>query len=160
MLIEPFDTWPGMESAMYERYWDALELAIAPDQRATGAVYLCGYCVEMLLKISYFQYTNLSSNLDLMNGPIQTAMQSPYWNGRRSGHNLYGWAVLLIDTRAQQGRGFTPSFSAQLVRYTLIIESFWRETLRYRYSKASNHEVQEVFQAADWLLSVYQSFWK
>ena len=50
--LEPVETCATLESAAWERYWDGFDLATSSTAgRYTGALYLLGYVVEIVLKI-------------------------------------------------------------------------------------------------------------
>ncbi len=44
------ETWPEMERAAQQRYWDGLTLAVESAESGTAAIYLWGYVAETLLK--------------------------------------------------------------------------------------------------------------
>ena len=57
---EPFETWLSMEQAAEQRYWDGSALAASDAGHETGAVYLLGYTVEMLLKTACFRTAGIA----------------------------------------------------------------------------------------------------
>lgn len=87
-----------------QRFQDALALAIGG--RRTGAIYLWGYCGEMLLKAAYFSVIGLNENAPITwAGELLPAIDRGKkvftipWPNSGKGHNIRAWAELLVQER-------------------------------------------------------------
>lgn len=157
-LKQPFETWPLMELAGEQRYWDSLALALADSGNETGALYLLGYVAEMLLKTAYFRVISLPPSDDI--GPsLRAANRDAHWRGGNL-HNLGSWFYLLGDIRFFQGRPWDAAQAATVERHVLTVDSHWRETLRYTFVAAETSELEEAFASVDWLLANYVVLWR
>ncbi len=147
--LEPFDTWGAMEAALSERFFDGLSLAVGRDNRLTGAIYLLGYTVEMILKVAYFRFLgvpsaqNLAQQLDAIKG--HSLMK------KKNLHDLEGWMHLIFDVRSANGMMLNPAVAAELRRNVGIAQSNWKETLRYKSTLAVAAEIEEMFSSVNWL---------
>jgi hypothetical protein len=140
-----------------QRFDDGIKLAAAG--RRTGAVYLWGYCAEMLLKAAYF-----SANGFAETDPISWAkdIYPAIERGRKvfhiawphpgQGHNIRAWSELLIAERVFLGIAFVPPLDTNLQRYGHRIGRLWSESLRYHKNVAYLHEMRQVREAVEWLL--------
>ena len=148
--LEPVETWPTLEQAAWERYWDGLELAAGTGGRDTGSLYLLGYVVEMVLKVAFFRLRAwpVAQAVDL--SVIRT---HAVWRRTSNLHDVEALAQVLIQERAQRGLPFDPVFAGVLTQHVRVLASHWKETLRYCHSTAREDEVAEVFQSADWVLA-------
>jgi hypothetical protein len=142
-----------------QRFDDALSLA--GEGRRTGAIYLWGYCAEMLLKAAYFALTGLADD-DVITwaGHIQPAIHrgrtafTIAWPHQGQGHNVRAWAELLVAERAATpGAAYPHPFDLEVQSCGQRIGQLWSETLRYHKNLAYLHEVRQVREAAEWLLT-------
>jgi hypothetical protein len=157
-VLEPFDTWPDMELAAEERFWDGLALATCNPPRTTGAVYSLGYAAEMLLKVAYFRVTGVGNTQDLGSGPLASVRTRAAWHGRNL-HDLQGWVGMLIETRRTLGIPFDPAVVGQILWFVLTVDSHWREILRYKQTSALDEELKEVYLSVEWLLENRDLLW-
>ena len=148
------------ELAALARHADAN--CLADTGRRTGAIYLYGYTVEMLLKAAYFRSIGFADDRaigwgDLSgavgNGPASQArlLGLP---GTRNFHDLSAWASLIVAYRSRYGPGYTdPGFAASLADNTAAVHARWTEVIRYHRNTAYAHELQRVRAAADWFVA-------
>jgi hypothetical protein len=158
------DTWPLLHDAAGERYWDGLTLAL--DDRSTGAIYVFGYVVEMLLKVAFFRIRmvpgphNLWIPLTLGGAsPFAMARSHASWYGRPSLHNLEAWLRLLIAERNSAGPALDPIAAGEIETHVRVVDAHWRETLRYKSLTVSGAEINEVFKSVDWLYKNQVLLW-
>ena len=158
--VEGSETWPRMEVAAEERFRDGLTLAESGVGRMTGAIYLFGYVVEMLLKTAFFRVENVpyNTNLGQRGGPLDFARTLSIWQGRNL-HDLRGWVDFLIDYRSLLGKPFDPGEAAQIRRHVLTVDAHWREWLRYKSSSATLLELNDVYDSVQWLRANHARFW-
>jgi hypothetical protein len=156
-LLEPVDTWPGLERAAIERFWDATELAVSHEGRRTAALYLYGYVVEIALKVAFFRLLGWPAAQ-----PIQLKALNTHaaWQGK-NGHDLAAIVDVLIAERCLPGNvPFNPVFAASLKRRVLTTASHWREVIRYRCTAAAQAEVAEAYECAEWILENRKDLWR
>ena len=156
-VLEPFESCPRLLQAAEERFWDGFDLATGTAQRYTGAVYILGYVVEMLLKVAFFRISGIPDNVDVK-PYLNTAKTHSSWTGRNY-HDLQAWCNLLIVDRLHRGVQFDPVFAAELTRRVLLVGLHWREDLRYKHNQANDAEVSEVLENTDWVLSNRTLLW-
>lgn len=157
-VAEPFETWPGMERAAEQRFWDGLTLATGGAGHETGAIYLFGYAAEMLLKTAYFQVIGVPPSRNIA-PHLAAARRDASWRGGNL-HNLQSWFALLNDARAIQGNSWDAVTAATVERHVLIVASHWREFLRYTSLSAADAELEEVLTSVDWLLGNSEILWR
>lgn len=159
-VLEPVETWPGIETAAEERFLDGFALATGGVVRPTAAVYLLGYSVELRLKAAFFRFTGVAPHEDLwaVGGPMAYARNHAGWHGRNL-HDLLGWLGLLTDERAALGQPLPVETATLLQLSVLTVDAHWRETLRYKHTAAAPGEVEEAYQGADWLRANYERLW-
>ncbi len=157
-LAEPFETWPRMELAAEQRYWDGLTLALANTGNENVSIYLFGYVAEMLLKTAYFQVIQLPRSDNIVSS-LKEAQKNAFWLGGNL-HNLRSWVNLLNEVRAFQGIPWHPVMAASIERHVLIVESHWRESIRYTSFPATATELEEVFTSVDWLRANSEILWR
>jgi hypothetical protein len=145
-------------AAARQRFQDGLSLAAA--NRRTAAIYLWGYTAEMLLKAAYFTLTGLAETDPLTwAGNILPAIVRGRglgipWPTQGQGHNVRAWVELLVGVRAlTPATTYATPFATELRRQGQRLEWLWRETLRYHKNIAYVHEVTQVREAAEWLLT-------
>lgn len=142
--------------AARERFDDAL--AVAGDGRRTGAVYLWGYTVEMLLKAAYFALLGFPEARPITSRDLRDAIDRGRalgiaWARQGDWHNVRAWAELIVAARASSpATAFAPRFALDVQRHGQRIEQLWRETLRYRKNRAYEFELKQVREAAEWFL--------
>lgn len=142
-----------------QRYDDGLT-AIAGG-RGLAAIYLWGYCAEMLLKAAYFSMLGVGEGTHLVMGVhISPAIYlgrglGIAWPQAGQGHNVCAWAELLILERATHpnpAMAYSADFGNQVQANGQRISQHWNETLRYHKNKPYAHEIRQVREAAEWLL--------
>jgi hypothetical protein len=142
-----------------QRYDDGLT-AVAGG-RGLAAIYLWGYCAEMLLKAAYFSVLGIGEETALQLGAhIEPAIQlgrglGIAWPPGGRGHNVRAWAELLILERATHpnpAMAYPMGFGDQVQANGQRISQLWNETLRYHKNTPYSYEVSQVRQAAEWLI--------
>ena len=140
------------------RYNDGL--ALAGQNRRTGAIYMWGYSAEMALKAACFSLT-LGDTIPITWGShIHPAIHRGRtvhqiaWPNQGAGHNVRAWAELVVaEHAARPGREFDPDTARQLQICGQRVGQLWSETLRYHNNIAYLFEVTQVRQATEWLLA-------
>lgn len=159
--LEPFETWPSMEQAAEQRYWDGLALATSDTGHEAGAIYLLGYVAEMLLKTACFRTAEIGPHDDLWarHGAFDQVKTFASWTGRNL-HDLTGWLQFLIDIRQAIGRPLDPVTAGLMTAAVLDVNAHWRESLRYRFSAALESELDAVADNVEWLRLNYDRLWR
>ncbi len=147
-----------MELAAEQRYWDGLTLAHADTGNETGALYLLGYVAEMLLKTAYFRVAGVPF-ADNVAPSLKAASNNAAWLGGNL-HNLQSWVALLNAVRVVQGQPWDVATASLVDRHVRIIDSHWRESLRYTSFSAVPAELEEVLASVDWLRDNYDVLWR
>ena len=160
--LSTIDTWGELENAAWNRYWDSLELAMASNERSTGAVYLLGYVFEMLIKTAYYRIRGLAAGDDagpaLRGMPARARTLGFPWQGNR--HNTGSLAGLLVYERRAVGRPLDPMFAATLLGHAQAVANVhWSEALRYKETIASESEIHDLFRSVEWLRANYSRLW-
>lgn len=156
--LEPAETYGSMELAAAARYWDGLSLAINDRDRATGAVYLMGYTVEMLLKTAYYRARGLAPT-DSVAAHLKGVRSQADWHGCNNFHDLVAWAKFLVAVRANMKSPLDPVMGGAVVTYAAQLQSHWSEALRYRSSVASEVELHDVLRSVEWFQANYSALW-
>ena len=136
-------------------------LALAGQGHRTGAIYLWGYSAEMILKAAYFRLTGLpQTGIITLIGHILPAIDRGRnvlgiaWAKHGQGHNVRAWAELLVAERAAMpGAAYGPPFGQEIQDCGQSIGQLWSETLRYHKNLAYLYEMNQVREAAQWLLA-------
>lgn len=142
-----------------ERYADAVRLA--GSGRRTGAIYLFGYVVEMLLKASYFRLVRFGETQVIGWGDLSAAVgtgpasQSRLLGlaGSRNFHDLTAWASLIVAYRLRHGPVYPGRrFAATLTDHVRAVHARWTEVIRYHKNVAYDHELARVRTATEWVV--------
>jgi hypothetical protein len=152
------ETIREFRAAARQRFQDAL--ALAGSGRRTGAVYLWGYSAEIILKAAYFRLRGLAeADVITWVGHIQPAIERGRnlfgiaWPRPGQGHNVRAWADLQIAERAATpGAAYLHAFGRDVQRSGQAIGQLWSEALRYHKNLAYIYEMNQVHEAAEWLL--------
>lgn len=147
-----------MKSAAEQRYWDSLALALTGGGSETGALYLTGYAAEMLMKCAYFQIIGVPVSQDIA-PHLQGARTHAFWRGGNL-HTLKSWFWLVNDVRFVRGIPWSAASAATIERYVLMVDTHWRESLRYTAVSATEAELNQAFIGVDWLLTNYDLLWR
>lgn len=155
------DSIREFRAAALQRFVDAVSLADLG--RRTAAIYLWGYSAEMTLKAAYFWLvgfpeTQTITLADLRSAAVNGVKLGVSWPGGPKAprlHDLYSWAELILATRAATpGWAYADmTFPNQVRARSRPLQRFWSEVLRYHKNVAYLYEVQQVKEAAGWLLS-------
>src|SRR5687767_6802050 len=141
------ETWPEMENAARQRFWDGLALACGEAGNSAGAVYLWGYVVEMLLKCASLRVrTNVSPTQNIV--PILEQERIKH-------HHLLNLLNDLRTVRYAASRGLDSVLEGALRNHVDVLEQNWDIGLRYRSSSATEAELREVYEAVEWMVSNY-----
>ncbi|HJT76044.1 MAG TPA: hypothetical protein VJ739_02490 [Gemmataceae bacterium] len=141
-----------------QRFEDGL--ALAGRGHRTGAIYLWGYSAEMTLKAAYFRLTGLAeTEVITWGGHILPAIDRGRnvlgiaWLRPGQGHNVRAWAELLVAERAAMpGAAYVHPFGQEVQACGQSVGQLWSEALRYHKNLAYLYEMNQVREAAAWLL--------
>jgi hypothetical protein len=140
------------------RYEEGLSLAV--EGYRTGAIYLWGYAAEMTLKAAYFTLMGRPETDVLTWGAdINPAIAGGFvlgiaWPQQGKGHNVRAWAELLVLRRATMpGAAYEAAFGRKVQEHGQNIGQLWNETLRYHKNVAYLHEVRQVRNSVEWLMT-------
>lgn len=154
--IEPDDTVAVFERAAEVRYYDGQELLGSPG-RLAGAVYLLGYCVELVLKTSYCKLVGIGPS-----DPVWSVINSIAGIAPSSvrHHRIGDLHRLVVAERINRGLSVGPVFEGELQRLALLASSHWKEELRYRSVQATQVEAEEVDEASTWFMTYRDDIWR
>ena len=173
------DSLNQLEAAARRRYAEAT-LLLVDQQEPFGAIYLLGYTIEMRLKAAYLHLIQFPPHDDFMSpqpnaafsewkiatnqiklllSQPHNAIAQPQGKHSQPGHNLYGWALLLIDTRAAILPNAPFPHGQKIMNLVTDVQLCWREILRYHAKKPYDEEVKTVQNAARWFRSHYTQLW-
>jgi hypothetical protein len=161
------DTVAKLERAATRRFAEALRLI---DEEPFGAIYLLGYTIEMRLKGAHYRLAGISPAWNISD-PIPPNVDSPRTLAERQiksiriassprsvGHDLLGWAQLVIVSRT--AAALPPlAFQAEFLSHTKDAALCWTESLRYHANKPYNEELDAVVKAARWVTRNYRKLW-
>jgi hypothetical protein len=155
--IAPNHTIRTFRAAAKLRYDEACGLAHRGDRLA--AIYLWGYCAEMLFKAAYFRLIGWAPGqlitLTDLNQAKSHAIHHLGLHWHSNLHDLTRWRELLVEERKIRMIPYEAIFSRALNARVNRIFLNWREYLRYRVNNPYQGEVAAVFQAVHWLLGQY-----
>jgi hypothetical protein len=163
-LHQPSETWPGLSDAAETRFWEGYELALA-DHR-TGSIYLMGYTVEMLLKVALYRCFGVPNSHDLncsltshpRSSPRELIRTHAKWHGRNL-HDISGLFDLLSDLRKSAGHVWDHALDTAMRKHVDTVSSHWREYLRYRWVEATETQLREFEESANWLFLHQAKLW-
>lgn len=152
------DCIAGFRAAAVQRYRDACRLA--DGERRTGAVYLWGYSIEMLLKAAFFRAFGYDDHRPITTADLRAAIQlAPSvgytWPAGGNLHHLPAWGQLLVRVRSHlpSAAYSTRQFPGRILTRTVQAYQVWREMLRYHENRAYEHEVRTVRASAEWFFA-------
>ena len=150
------ETWPELQRAAEQRFWDGLSLATSSEHCETGAIYLLGYTVEMLLKAAYYREQGVPRHVDTSQARKQArGLVSGY---RRNDHDLNYWVNVLEQLRILHKRPLDAATLGAIRLKVAAVEANWDESIRYRAVGPTETELNEVLGSADWLLKHYRNW--
>ncbi len=152
------DSIREFRAASQQRFRDAVSLV--EKERRTAAIYLWGYCVEMVLKAAYFRLIGYAEDQPITRPDLTGAARSAsavgvVWPNPNQLHDLSLWGQLLVFRRTHTATAYPIRFGSRVLSQSLLVQRVWRETLRYHKNVAYEYEVQKVREAAEWFLSQY-----
>ena len=157
-VAEPFETWPGMEQAAAQRFWDALALATADAGHEAGR----GLSIRVRRgdadQTAYFRFVGVPAGRDIAPA-LRTVRSHSLWTGRNL-HDLRSWIDFLIDIRRLQGLPLSPPMAGAIRGHVLAVDSHWRESLRYTSQAATVAELNETFAGVEWLRDNHALLWR
>ena len=148
------------DRAADERYVDAEALAAVG--RRTGAIYLHGYVVEMLLKAAYFRMLRFTDTQVIALSDLSAAVGTSAGSqarllglpGTRNYHNLGAWVELIITYRNRSGMPYAElGFAGELADRVDTVHARWTEVIRYHKNTAYAHELRQVRDASAWIMT-------
>lgn len=117
----------------------------------------------MTLKAAYFWLVGFPEAqtitvADLRSAAVNGIKLGVSWPGGAKSprlHDLHSWAELILATRtATPGMTYLdPTFPKSMRARTRPLQRLWSEVLRYHKNVAYAHEMQQVREAVEWLLS-------
>src|SRR5438128_990093 len=140
------------------RYQEAYVLAT--HEHRLAAIYLWGYCAEMLLKAAYFRLQGWHLDQPISLSDLQQAKYYSThallfaWPGNL--HYLPGWKNLLAEERRRQGKRYSRSFERSLHAHVKRLALHWSEALRYYEVQPFQGEVNTCRQAVEWLIGQFR----
>jgi hypothetical protein len=140
------ETWPEMERAAHQRYWDGLTLANGDSGCGTLAIYCWGYVAELLLKCADLSLRSIPATED-----VSRTLQGL---GIRH-HRLFELLEDVVTARAGARRPFDAAIEGALRTHVATLEQNWGVGLRYRCLLPTEDELEECGAAADWLVKHY-----
>ncbi|AUX23365.1 uncharacterized protein SOCEGT47_038880 [Sorangium cellulosum] len=159
-LLHP-ETPQGFLLAAEERYFDAAELLTRG--RTTGAIYLAGFVVEMVLKHAAFRLRGAGPGTAVgpLFGPAMKWAKKliPTIDPERK-HSLWSWAQFVRRTRRELGRPLAPDFDEALLRRVRRLHGNWSVDLRYCENVADMVDAKNVFEDVSWIRKHRSSPWR
>lgn len=166
------DTLAKLEEAATRRYAAAVKLT---GDEPLSALYLFGYAIEMRLKAAYYRLAALAERWNISQ-PLPGNPDSPRAIAEREikrlrplwglpprsvvGHDLGGWAILVIETRAHHTLGgLDGELRDEFWGHVQRAEMHWSQILRYRPNKPYDYELEYVAAAAGWMKQNYRGLW-
>ncbi len=162
-----FDSIAKLERAATRRYAEAFALL---DDEPYGAIHLLGYTIEMRLKAASYRLAGIPSAWNIL-APVAPNLTAPRKLAERQiasirgaearppvGHDLIGWALLVVESRRATGLPAMPA-QAGFLSHIQNAALCWTESLRYHSNKPYNEEVQAVSEAARWMKRNYTRLW-
>ena len=144
-------------ASAWQRFEEGMSLAAAGHR--TGAIYLWGYAAEMTLKAAYFALLGRAEIAILTwAGDILPAINDGrglgiVWPVPGQGHNVRAWAELLVVVSSgDAGDGLPVTLWTRGPSAGQSIGQLWSESLRYHNNMAYVYEMNQVLEAAEWLL--------
>jgi HEPN domain-containing protein len=116
--------------AASQRFRDAATLA--NHGRRLGAVYLFGYCVEMLLKAAFFRLQGTAAGQAIQRYEALTIARFWGLEPPTDWHDLRWWNRLVIAARDAVGRPLPPREASSLTRRVDTVARNWHGGLRDR----------------------------
>jgi hypothetical protein len=158
LRLEPVETCETLESAAWERYWDGFELATQQTQdRTTGALYLLGYVVEVVLKVGFFRIIGIPAGTRV---DLRSIRSHQAWTQNTNLHDIVPLARVLVAERDLRSKPLDPVFAGVLDRHVQILATHWSESVRYRATQALPEEIAEVYECAEWILANRETLWR
>ncbi len=159
MRLAP-DTIIRLERAAQQRFITAEKMRA--QNRPLAALYIFGYCAEICLTVASYRSSGFSPNAiidrDTRQRRMAQARQMRMPNGEplmnSDPHPLVGWARYLQEQRRLVGN-LTLQDEQRLneaVNKAVIIYRYWRPELRYKVTDIDDQHLQQVRQAAKWML--------
>jgi hypothetical protein len=153
------ETWPEIELAAEDRFWDGYALGASGDDRALGAVYLFGYLAEMLLKVAFFRARGVARHSDTAPERHAARTLAATYGRPRNYHDLKYWTFALERMRSANGRPLNAAFAGALTLRVSTLAYHWAESLRYRSVRPTESELHEVVDSVEWIFEHRSELW-
>jgi len=127
----------------------------------TGATYLAGYAVEMVLKHAALRTEGLLPHVPVFATLPAARQRLRVWLGdvdHDGYHSLEFWSLLLRETFRHR-RGEVPALVAQASRRAALLHHGWSVALRYRDGIVSGVDAAELVSAAGWFVAQQEDLW-
>lgn len=154
-LLEPADTWAGLEKSAEVRYYEGVDLLARG--WTTGSIYLLGYVAESLLKAATFRALGIPSARPLGKSTTVSAGAGVTVATVivKLDHNLPRLRDQLYTARRASGNPMALDVWAGLYPRVDGLTQNWTEVLRYRSTDATLAEAQAVLRRVDWIITNY-----
>lgn len=114
-----------------------------------------GYAAEIVLGTAYFKMTGYNATEPILRDALDKALKLARSRSQMldKTHPVDGWAILLIEEKAQL---YPPAYEKRMERLLrdrcLLISENWSPKLRYRAIELGEDQVTPVRNSAHWLL--------
>lgn len=146
------DSIVEFERAYAARYREGQVLATSGE--LSGAIYLWGYVVEMILKAAYFKSCCKSPTDPIANADFQMARNnaSNYGITCLNLHDLNFWAELLVAHHVAIAIPYVPVFGQAIAIHAAEMKQQWDVVMRYHRTAPSNSDYQAARYAVAWFV--------
>ena len=148
------------QEAAEERFIDAQDLLARGN--GTGALYLCGYVAEMLLKSSVF----LTDGAKPAEQVYPRLAPVKNWARRflphvpfTSYHSLLFWSEVLLRKRLDVGNELSPALSGSLRSVARRMHDAWTIELRYFGFQVDVADAKSFLEDVAWIRKNYAQSW-
>lgn len=156
-----FDSIRKFEGAAANRF-DEAELLARHGHRMI-AIYLYGYCVEMLLKSACFRFGGYNVAQPLREEDRNALVKHAESFGvvlSKFEHHVGKWALFAVGWKRLLHPATPESFLAEVVRNATIVHENWSPEMRYRATEADEATMKRVQDAVSWLRSNHEKMIK
>jgi hypothetical protein len=160
--LKSFDTIRDMESALEDRYFDALCCVLdepSDRKRFFGGCYLLGYVMEISLKVAFFRFGGIGV-IDDLTMPRASLGGMIRKNQNAGLHDLVALVTTLIAERAARGNPYDRQFATDLTAFVTKAAKHWKVEMRYQEAVPAVNEFHELLDSVDWVMNNRQRLWR